>query len=1461
MILRVSLRQGPATRDFIIDAHPRATIADLIRAIGGAGAKELYRVTSTDEVQPLPSKAIVAESGVLDGDILYLESAPAMRGQRAEPSIGSAEPSCPGVAPGPSDSAYPATSARWLLTVRSGPAAGAVFSLGAGTQTVGRSSNADHQINDSEISRIHLRVKVKRKRVTVRDAGSSNGSRLEGRPLARAKRLKPGAHLGIGNSLLTLSARNPEHEPLPPAAPAAAGQHLFSLNGHGGPAVLEPDHAGGLLLNRVPSRRTMQPAAQVTFPEPPRAHERPGVAWLPAILPLLLAGGMYYYTKQPTFLLFALLSPLTLAATTFSQRRVQRKRARREEREFTNLLTGCTGQLRDLLSAERGRLQAAHPSGGEAELIATARLNRLWERSPGDVDFLQLRVGTGSAEGRVEWLGPVPSDPPSVKIADVPLTLDLPGAGVVGIAGTADDVEDLVRSIIIQLGALHAADDITLTLLADHALKKQWEYLRWLPHAFDRRQAQARIASTPEEVSNVVAGLLTLVAERSTTTVPDLEEFHVVVLADADRLRRRADIAELLRTGSAAGVYAIALGTEADRLPEECRAIAQVVDGEVLVEDRGSRQTRTGAVDGLAPDRATAAARHLAPIRRVSGAQRESSLTESVTMFEMLGYRPTITAVTKSWAQLTAETTSIPIGVSATGRSSIDLVHSGPHALVGGATGAGKSQLLQTWVASMALHNRPEDLTFLFVEFKGLSAFLRLQRLPHCVGAITNLTPEMTSRALASLTMERQRRQRLLAQAEAHDVGSYRRRREGDGSLPPLPRMVIVLDEFAEMKEQFPDFVTGLISVARTGRSLGLHLILATQQVGRAVSPDIAGNADLRISLRAAVADDSHAVIGSAAAIRIPTSAKGRVLIKRGDLPLETVQTAWSGAAVDSVTSSPVTTKPWQWNEDERRGTVLDGSPVPITELDDLVETLQQAAIACGFENPGRPYTEPLPALISLLDVMAEAQVHDVATLALRGGPVIGRRDDLSLVIQEPYAAPLLRGNLSIVGSAQSGRTTTLRSIAVSWAEVAPPSLLHLHVIDGARGLTVLSALPHVGTMAGPDDARPQRLLDLLSKEVDSRLQWLSDRGMGDLLEWWAQPSEEQPLPWILLLIDRFEELLAAIERTPAETALERILSRGVAAGVTVAAAGDDTLTRMRWQGRFPARLVLRSVSGLDSSQYGLVGRVGLNELSPGRAYESAQSSQVQVAVPGNNATTSAQNEAIRNLASSDRWLGWVGRPPIRLRDLPRTVSAAKLDPPSHRGAVVLGLGGDDSSAVELGDSGWPLLVAGPPKSGKSMTLRRVAEDWTAMGLPVLVIGRPGSGLLHQAPPGVEVRTFADSAGFDWTSILTDTERAVIIDDLHRDDLPDSLVEALSVGSTGCHFAGSMQAMSVVPAPLKALASNGTLVFLCPAEPRLVGYYDVRVDAALCAPEPPGRGILATGGGVRAIQIAVSKED
>ena len=464
---------------------------------------------------------------------------------------------------------------------------------------------------------------------------------------------------------------------------------------------------------------------------------------------------------------------------------------------------------------------------------------------------------------------------------------------------------------------------------------------------------------------------------------------------------------------------------------------------------------------------------------------------------------------------------------------------------------------------------------------------------------------------------------------------------------------MIVLDEFAEMKQQLPEFIEGLISIARTGRSLGVHLILATQQVGRAVSGEIAGNANLRISLRAAVPDDSLAVIEANDAARLPQDAPGRAIAKRGEHALELFQTAWSGGPARAFEDATLTVSPWPWNPQDVRLQTMSRSIEDLrTELEEVVDLAKQAAKEQSITPPTRPFTEPLPPLIRLADVQAELPIDELAGLVRAGGPFIGRRDDPGAQIQEPYAVPLLRGHVSVIGSTQSGRTTTLRTTATAWAAAMPPSMLHLHAIDGARGLLSLTSLPHVGTVTTSDDGRSARLLTRLAAEVDRRLRLLAEREVGEVIELWSLPAEDEPVPWILLLIDRFEEILSAVERGPAEVALERILSHGTAAGVTIMAAGDETLIRLRWQSRFPVRIVLRNSGGLDSIQAGLPPRLALDALLPGRAYETTDGNLVQIAVVGDHGSTAGQNEALRRLRTElgARWSGSRSSA-LRLRD------------------------------------------------------------------------------------------------------------------------------------------------------------------------------------------------------------------
>ena len=191
----------------------------------------------------------------------------------------------------------------------------------------------------------------------------------------------------------------------------------------------------------------------------------------------------------------------------------------------------------------------------------------------------------------------------------------------------------------------------------------------------------------------------------------------------------------------------------------------------------------------------------------------------------------------------------------------IDLRRDGPHGLIAGTTGAGKSELLQTLVASLAVANRPDALTFVLVDYKGGAAFADCERLPHTVGMVTDLDAHLVARALDSLGAELRRREHQLAAAGAKDIDDYAEQRSSDPSMDAMPRLVIVIDEFASMVRELPDFVTGMVNIAQRGRSLGIHLILATQRPSGVVSPEIRANTNLRIALRVTDATESSDVI------------------------------------------------------------------------------------------------------------------------------------------------------------------------------------------------------------------------------------------------------------------------------------------------------------------------------------------------------------------------------------------------------------------------------------------------------------------------------------------------------------------------------------------------------------------------------------------------------------------------
>ena len=368
---------------------------------------------------------------------------------------------------------------------------------------------------------------------------------------------------------------------------------------------------------------------------------------------------------------------------------------------------------------------------------------------------------------------------------------------------------------------------------------------------------------------------------------------------------------------------------------------------------------RTIEVEQLRSDVADRVARSLAPVRDASTASLATSIPRTVPLLDVLGVgMPTAAWVSEQWHRA-SDGLDFPIGVAADGVLTLDLVADGPHALIGGTSGAGKSELLQSIVASLAVRHAPTRLTFLFVDYKGGAASAVFSGLPHTVGYVTNLNAELSRRALTSLRAELNRRMRLL-EGRAKDLAEMRRLHPDDAP----PSLVIVVDEFATLVKEVPEFVDGVVDIAQRGRSLGIHLILATQRPSGAVNDNILANTNLRISLRMLDKTESMAVINSGEAAEIPVPLKGHGWVRLGPRALVAFQAAYCGSPLvsDDVqrrSSSPRSCAP---TTRRRRSSVRRRTG---THLDAVLRAISEANRRLALPASATPWRDVLPERLS----------------------------------------------------------------------------------------------------------------------------------------------------------------------------------------------------------------------------------------------------------------------------------------------------------------------------------------------------------------------------------------------------------------------------------------------------------------------------------------------------------------
>lgn len=1347
------LRSDSSTDDIIVSFDATATVGDLASAIArcdprspiGREVVESTRFTlqayrpGASQPDVIPPTRFVDEAALGSGLTVALVAAPpGSRGGRGQIDL---------VASGGADD-------------------GAVFTVDIEGGIVGRSPDCAVQLSDTAVSKRHARIELVDGGVQVVDLNSANGLIVDGGVVPRVI-LQEGESVVVGETELTVTRiLEPDIQSDSDARIGATVEFVRS------PRV-EPRFPGEVL-----------PA-----PEPPAEPEPVPFPWLIMIAPMLMGGILFAVTGSVLSIAFIALSPILMVSNWLSGRATRRRRFKNAVARFEAQLDDLGARLVEGQAREIQARNAEFPGLAHVISEAHRRGSLLWARRPEHWSFLNLRLGTGALRSRItvsEIGGREKSLPEFVNrvlaliethryVPDVPVIENLFDAGAVGVAGERSDVAAVARGYLAQLVATHSPAEISVAAVVGPEWATELSWLTWLPHSSSSQSPLGlvpHLADSPTSAVALVTAIESLIATRapvdrqsptargdhsetdtrivraanvgsgeSGPEPPDADTPALILVIGSDAPLDRGRLIQLSESAAEAGVYPIWIGGQVTDLPAVCRTFVDLAatPGPAVGLVRSGQLLSGVAVDRLDLPAAEAFARSLAPVVDAGAVELDSSdLPRSVSMLSLIGpeLAESSDAVIDRWRQnnsildRSAEPTGrhrpgklrALVGQGGSDALHLDLRSQGPHALVGGTTGSGKSEFLQSWVLGMAAEYSPDRVTFLFVDYKGGSAFADCVNLPHCVGLVTDLSPHLVRRALTSLRAELRHREHLFNRKKAKDILDLEKRR--DPETPPA--LVIVIDEFAALVSDVPEFVDGIVDVAQRGRSLGIHLIMATQRPAGVIKDNLRANTNLRIALRMADEMDSQDVLGTSAAATFDPSIPGRAAVKSGHGRIANFQSAYAGGwTTDEPASAEViveelrfgTPVRWQDPAEEAAAAVVQDDPGP-TDQTRLVTAIQAASRSAAVPEPRKPW---MPEL---------SRVYDMAQLRQRSDDelVIGVADDPENQAQSTvYFRPDDDGHLIVYGTSGSGKSVALRTLAIAAGITPRGGPVHVYGLDfGSGALTMLQSLPHVGSIIqGDDSERVIRLLRMIRAELDRRSSLFAAAQAGTITEY-RRRSASPDEPRILLLIDGYPGFRAEYEvgsaRAPWYQVFQQVMTDGRPLGIHVVLTADRSASvPSSVASNASRRLTLRLA---DEAGYALLDVPSdvLGPASPpGRAVIDGL--EIQVAVFGGSASVAEQAAAIDELASATGFDA--SRTAASIASLPTVIPTSEL-PAAVDGLPVLGVSDTDLAPTGL-EPTRTLLLAGPPGSGRTnatAAIARAVHRWDPAARFILFAGR-----------------------------------------------------------------------------------------------------------------------------------------
>ncbi|MFI9205863.1 type VII secretion protein EccCa [Streptomyces sp. NPDC053048] len=1141
------------------------------------------------------------------------------------------------------------------------------------------------------------------------------------------------------------------------------------------------------------------PGAELRLEGPPELPRGRQEGILMQLLPTLgMASSMVYFFMPGAHPMMKVMGVLMMVSTlgmtiamVVRHRQGSQGQLADMRRDYLRYLAQTRRTVQRTARAQRDAQLYLHPAPDQLWSVV-AEGGRVWERRPSDDDFAQPRIGLGAQRLATPLVAPetAPMDELEPLTAGamqrflavhgsldgLPMAVSLRAFYHVTLSGDPETVHGVARALVAQLATLHSPEDLVLAVVAGRGAAPRWEWAKWLPHvqlagSLDGAGTRRLIGDDLGELEELLGPRLESRPRFSRDGRPPHDQPHVVLLLEGGAVPPDSVLA------APEGLQGV---TVVEIVPGELDELR----GGLAISVRPGRlrlRSRVAAYDGvpdtLSPEAAEALARRLAPLR-VGGGDDDEPLLADWDFTDLLGLGNSAAVdVARSWRpRSTAERLRVPIGVGEDGSPvMLDLKEAaqdgmGPHGLCVGATGSGKSELLRTLVLGLAVTHSSETLNFVLADFKGGATFAGMSSLPHVAAVITNLADDLTlvDRMRDSITGELQRRQELLRSAGNYaNVHDYEKARAAGAPLEPLASLVLVIDEFSELLTAKPDFIDMFIQIGRIGRSLGVHLLLASQRLEEGRLRGLETYLSYRIGLRTFSAAESRTALGVPDAYHLPT-VPGSGYLKFGTDEMTRFKAAYVSGPYRAGASAgagggvlPV----------ERRPVLFTAAPVPVTyaaptpvpspeparDEDEATADTVLDVVVRRLAGQGPPahqvWLPPLDRAPSLDQLLPPLSVVEGRGLAPGGHPRPGRLVVPLGLIDKPFEQRRdvlhrdfsgAAGHMLVVGGPQSGKSTLMRTLIASFALTHTPAEVQFYGLDfGGGGMSAVAGLPHVGGVASRlDPERVRRTVAEVAGILARREEFFRANGIDSMSTYRRQRAADRfaDQPWgdVFLVIDGWAGFRQEYDML--EGVVADIAGRGLGYGVhVVVTASRNMEVRAALKDQLLNRLELRLGDTMDSE---FDRKVAANVPAgvPGRGQLPEKlhfmAGQPRIDSGGDPATMTEATAALVERVQR----AWPGPPAPPVRLLPRMLHADELPKGGEHPELGVAIGIDETSLepvfVDFETDPF-FLVLGESESGKTALLRLLAKQITERYGPdeaKIVVGDYRRALLDVIP-------------------------------------------------------------------------------------------------------------------------------